>query len=92
MWNLEKWCRLTYLQGRNRDTDGENERVGMGRGEVGMIWKNGIHVYTLLCVKQTVSGDMLYSAGNSAQHSGMTYMDGMGGWEGGLRERRREYT
>ena len=21
MWNLETWYRLTYLQGRNRDTD-----------------------------------------------------------------------
>ena len=25
MWNLEKWYRLTGLQGRNRDTDVENK-------------------------------------------------------------------
>ena len=25
MWNLEKWYRGTYLQGRNRDADTENE-------------------------------------------------------------------
>ena len=34
MWNLEKWYRLTYLQGRNRDTDIENGRVDMA-GEEG---------------------------------------------------------
>ena len=33
IWNLEKWYRLTYLQGRNRDTDTENGLVGMGPGE-----------------------------------------------------------
>ena len=27
MWNLEKWYRLTYLQGRNRDTEVENGHV-----------------------------------------------------------------
>ena len=32
MWNLEKWYRGTYLQGRNRDIDIENGHVG-GRGE-----------------------------------------------------------
>ena len=76
MWNLEKWYRLTYLQGRNRDTDVEKECVDMGRREVEMIWKGGIHIYTLLCVKWTVSGDKPYSAGNSAQRSAMTQTDG----------------
>ena len=33
MWNLEKWYRRTYLQGRNRDTDEENGRVDTGEGE-----------------------------------------------------------
>ena len=27
MWNLEKWYRLSYLQGRNRDADVENGHV-----------------------------------------------------------------
>ena len=28
MWNLEKWYRGTGLQGRNRDADVENKRIG----------------------------------------------------------------
>ena len=72
MWNLEKWYILTICRAEIRDTDVENECVDMGRGEFGMIWKNGIHIYTLLYVKQTVSGDMLYSVGNSAQGSVIT--------------------
>ena len=32
-WNLEKWYRLTYLQGKSRDGDIQNEQVDtMGRG------------------------------------------------------------
>ena len=27
MWNLEKWYRLTYMQGGNRDADIENRCV-----------------------------------------------------------------
>ena len=37
MWNLEKWYRWTYLQGRNRDPDTENQCVDprqWGRGRV----------------------------------------------------------
>ena len=32
MWNLEKWERRTYLQGRNRDADGEMNLEGKGEG------------------------------------------------------------
>jgi len=33
IWNLEKWYRRAYLQGRNRDIDAENGQVGTaGRG------------------------------------------------------------
>ena len=36
MCNLEKWYWQTYLQGRNRDTDVENELVNTaGTGEGG---------------------------------------------------------
>ena len=35
MWNLEKWYRWTYLQGRNRDADVENGHVDMGEGRRG---------------------------------------------------------
>ena len=30
MWNLGKWQRCTYLQGRKRDADVENRRVDQG--------------------------------------------------------------
>jgi len=33
MWNLEKnWCRRSYLQSRNRDTDVENKRMDTKAG------------------------------------------------------------
>ena len=35
MWNLEKWCRWTYLQSRNRDTDLENKFMNTRGREVG---------------------------------------------------------
>ena len=35
MWNLEKWYRLTGLQGRNRDTDVENKRMDTKGESVG---------------------------------------------------------
>ena len=35
MWNLGKWYRRIYVQGRNRDTDMENGLVGTGKGKVG---------------------------------------------------------
>ena len=35
MWNLDKWYRSIYLQGRSRDADAEDGFVDMvgGRGE-----------------------------------------------------------
>jgi len=65
MWNLEKWYRLTYFQGRNWDTDVENTCVdtqgkgGRGKGESGMNWETEIDIYTLLCVKQIASENLL---------------------------------
>ena len=35
MWNVEKWCRSTYLQGRNRDADPETGHVDMMGQAVG---------------------------------------------------------
>ena len=37
-------------------------------------WEIGIDIYTLLYIKQITSKDLLYSTGNSSQHSVMTYM------------------
>ena len=55
MWNLEKWYRRTRLQGRNRDTDGENKYTDTNGGTQGvgdgMNWEIGIVIYTLICVK-----------------------------------------
>ena len=51
MWNLEKWYRRTYLQGRNRDAyveDGYVDTVGQGEG--GMNWEMGTEICTP-CVK-----------------------------------------
>ena len=37
-WNLEKWHKCAYLQGRNRDTDLENRHSG----EMLKIWEIGV--------------------------------------------------
>ena len=49
-WNLEKWYRLMYLQGRNRDGDIQNEQVDMvGRG-VEFIGRLALtYIYTTMC-------------------------------------------
>ena len=52
MWNLEKWYRRIYFQGRNRDTDRENRHVDTGaEGKGGTNWEIRIDIYTLSCVK-----------------------------------------
>ena len=50
-----------------------------------MNWKIGISVCTLPCIKQTVSGNLLYSTGSSARCSMVVWLDGMGQgvWEEG---------
>ena len=53
IWNLEKWCWWTYLQGRNKDSDIENRLMGtVGEKEGGTNWESSIEIYTLPCVKQ----------------------------------------
>ena len=67
MWNLERWYRWTGLQGRNRDTDVENERMdtkggkwwGGGGGGV-MNWAIGVDMYTLMCIKLMTNKNLLY--------------------------------
>ena len=64
---LEKWYRLTGLQGRNWDTDVENKRVDTkgekrqvdGGGGV-MNWAIGIDMYTLVCMKLMTNKHLLY--------------------------------
>ena len=68
------------MQGRNRDTDIRNECMdtGEGRGS-GMNWEIGIDIYTLPCVRQVASGNLLYSTGSTVRCSVVTYMGGMVG-------------
>ena len=59
MWNLEKWYRRTYLQGRNRIAGG-NRHMNTGIwGGGGMNWVIGIDVCAMPCVKQIANGNML---------------------------------
>ena len=51
MWTLEKWYRLTYLQGRNREADIENRHVdtvegGNGRGGWDELGDRDRHIHT----------------------------------------------
>ena len=78
MQNIEKWY---------RDTDIEKELVDTaGKGEEGTNGETRIDIYALPCVKQIASGNLMYSAGNSARCSVMTQMGGSGVWEGDPRE------
>ena len=48
VWNLEKWYRWTYLQGRTRNTDEENSFVDIIREREGEInWESRIDIHTL---------------------------------------------
>lgn len=71
IWNLEKWYKRTYLQGRNRDTDTGNGHEDMQEGG-GMNWRSGLTVYALPRVKPTAIGSVLSSVGSSARCPVMT--------------------
>ena len=58
---------------RHVDTEGEEESEAN--------WESSIGIYTLLCVKQTASGKLVYSTGSSARCSVMTHRGRMG-WVG----------
>ena len=52
IWNLERWCQWTYLQGSNRYADIENRLVDTeGDGKGGTKWEHSMKTYTLPCVK-----------------------------------------
>ena len=78
------------MQGRNRDTDVENEcEDTVGKGAGGTNWEIRIDIYIFPCVKQTTTGNLVYSTGSSVQCSVMTDLGrlGVGGrevQEGGL--------
>ena len=64
------------LQNRNTLTDFKDKLMGTKgeRWENGINKAFGINIYTLLYIKQIINKDLLYSTGNSAQNSVITYM------------------
>ena len=64
----------------------ERTRGPGGEREGGMNWEIRIDIYTLPCVKQVASGNLVYSTGSPARCSVMTQMGGMG--DGGGRSKR----
>ena len=74
----------------------QKQRTGMwtqlGEREGGTNWEIKIDIYTLPCVKQVASGNLLYSTGSSAQCSVMTQMGGMGGGVRGTSKREGIYV
>ena len=77
-WNIEKWYRCTYLQGRNRNTCRE-QRWEQGGGEGGANREIRTDIYPLSYVKRIASGNLL-STGCSARGSGLTQRGGIVGW------------
>ena len=56
------------MLGSNGDADRESRLTDMGRGEEeegGTNEETGMEAYTLPCVKQIASGNLLYDSGNS---------------------------
>ena len=47
---------------------------GESGGCGGIDWEFGINIYTLPCLRHITNKDLLYSTGNSAQYSVITYM------------------
>ena len=48
--NLEKWYWWTYLHGRNRDADVQNELLDTaGEGEGGKNWESSLETYITVC-------------------------------------------
>lgn len=81
------------MQAKNGDADVENGCSDTKREGGGMNYEMRIHIYLLLCIKQTASGKLLYSMESSAQYSVLTQRGGMGGGlERNLRERESVYA
>ena len=64
-------------------------RPGVGDG---INWEIRINVCAQPCIKQIASGNLLHSAGSSAQCSGVTKRNGMRGSVGSPRVRGYMYT
>ena len=84
MWNLERWDRWPYFQGRNRDTDAENRLDMQGVGRVGRdeVGKQ----CALPCVEQKF-GETCRMTRRDQLHAPSCPRRGETGWEGGPRGR-----
>ena len=72
MWKQENGIDDSVL-GRNTDADIENRYVDTsGEWEYWMHWEIRIDIYTLPCVTQIVSGNLLYNTGSSVLRSVIT--------------------
>ena len=89
IWNLGRRYWWSYLWDSSRDTDIQNRLVDtVGEGEGGTNGENSIETYTLPCVKQIASGNLLYDGALWQPRE-----VGSGGeWEGGSRGRGHMYT
>ena len=50
---------MNLLQSRNRGIDIESKRVDTKWGKKGMNWESGIDIYTLLCLEEITSENLL---------------------------------
>ena len=79
IYNLEKWYRWTYLQGRNRDADLAIRHVdtGSGKGTVGQTGRAAL-TCTHSCVKQTASGSCCAAQGARLSSAALWWPRGVG--------------
>ena len=63
MWNLEEGTdKPIFRAGIEAQTQRTNMWTWEGGGEGGTNWESGIDIYAPPCVKQTASGNLLYTA------------------------------
>ena len=61
VWNLERWCWWTYLQGSSGDADIENSFMdSRWKKRVGQMEKSSMETYTQRYIKYIGSGNLLY--------------------------------
>ena len=63
IWNLEKWYRWTYLQGRNKVANLENRHRAEREVEAGKNWENATDLYiycVCVCVCKSLSHVQLF--------------------------------
>ena len=64
---------MNLFAGQDRSTDVESRRVQQS-GCGGTTWERSVSMCTLPRIKRLARGKLLYSAGNSAQRSGETFV------------------